>query len=178
MTLQVESRLFRHDVSRWESSLSLLFRRTFEEQVRWDDACRADPDNGYPVPSASLLFCGDHHIRTLNRRYRGQDAVTDILSFPLLDMDEGQFLLPLGRADLDQRGDHCLLPLGDLVLSLPRAMVQARRHGHSLDREVHFLALHGMLHLLGFDHDTEEREARMRAIQERLLADMGLERLP
>ncbi|HVC83520.1 MAG TPA: rRNA maturation RNase YbeY [Chloroflexota bacterium] len=115
----------------------------------------------------SLLLVDEAEIQVYNRDYRGIDAPTDVLSFSQL---EGEGLdvrtLPPGYP----------VPLGDIVISLPRMRDQARAYGHSQEREFAFLLVHGLLHLLGFDHQTVEDEERMRVTTEALLAEAGLSR--
>ncbi len=93
----------------------------------------------------SILFLGDRAMRSLNRRYRGKDATTDVLSFSLR---EGKF--PRVRPEL----------LGDIVISVPTAARQAAAAGHTLSREIDLLLVHGLLHLLGYDHERGVSEAR------------------
>jgi rRNA maturation RNase YbeY len=93
-------------------------------------------------------------MRTLNRQYRGKDRTTDVLSFALR---EGPF------ADLQPEF------LGDIVISVPVAAKQAREAGHSLAREIELLLVHGLLHLLGYDHERSLAEARRMRRKERLL---------
>ena len=100
---------------------------------------------GLPEAELSILFIGDRAMRTLNRRYRGKDETTDVLSFSLR---EGQF--PLIQPDM----------LGDIVISLPVAARHARREGHTINREIDRLLVHGLVHLLGYDHERSPREAR------------------
>lgn len=118
-----------------------------------------------PDAEVSVLFCDDEYIATLNRQYRGIDSPTDVLSFPLWEESE----LP----SLQQAEDRML---GDIVISLERAEVQAREYNHSLEREVLFLFTHGLLHLLGYDHHGEEETARMRLMEEKLLTGAGVPR--
>jgi len=108
----------------------------------------------------SLLLTDDEGIRALNCAYRGQDKPTDVLSFPLW---EGEPLPPLG---------HTALPLGDIVISLERAAAQAQGFGHSAPREAIFLFVHGLLHVLGYDHELgPEEEQRMFAQQKQIMAE-------
>jgi len=115
----------------------------------------------------SLLLVDEAEMQAFNRDYRGIDAPTDVLSFSQLE-GEGPdvWTLPPGYA----------VPLGDIVIALPRMRDQARTYGHSQEREFAFLLVHGLLHLLGFDHQTAEDEERMRATTEALLAEAGLSR--
>lgn len=118
---------------------------------------------GFGRPAeVSVTLVDNAAIHTLNREQRGVDRPTDVLSFPLFDEDYGD-------------GEYCLL--GDIVLSMERASEQAKEYGHSLEREVAFLTVHSMLHLLGYDHETsEEDEKDMFRRQEEILAGMGLVR--
>lgn len=100
-------------------------------------------------------------MRTLNRRHRGIDRATDVLSFPLLQPGEA---LPA----------HGPVLLGDLILCLPVARAQARRHGHSLDRELAVLLVHGMLHLLGHDHLQPAPARAMAELEMCVLAAIGV----
>ena len=109
----------------------------------------------------SVTLCGDGRIRELNRDYRGIDRVTDVLSFPLFDEEE----------------DGGKTPLGDIVIDVDRAAAQAQEYGHSFEREIAFLTVHSMLHLLGYDHEEgKAEESEMFARQEAILSSMGLER--
>ncbi|MCL6452449.1 MAG: rRNA maturation RNase YbeY [Alicyclobacillus sp.] len=112
----------------------------------------------------SVSLVSDEEIHDLNRTYRQVDRPTDVLSFPLR---EGG-----AQADVPDQPE----PLGDIVVSVPTAVRQAAEYGHSLQREVGFLLVHGMLHLLGYDHQTEAEEAEMTRLQEAVLTDLGLRR--
>lgn len=114
----------------------------------------------------SLAFVDDGEIRRLNRIYRGYDEKTDVLSFSLREAS------PDEPAVLD--GEDCLL--GDLVISLETARRQAEEYGHSLEREVCFLAVHGILHLLGYDHEAAGEKQRMRKREEEILGSFDLRR--
>lgn len=114
----------------------------------------------------SVTFVDNQAIRDLNREHRGMDKPTDVLSFSQLEGEEETIELPEGE----------LLPLGDIVISLERCAEQATDYGHSFERELGFLVAHGMLHLLGFDHQTPEEEADMMARTEAVLAELGLRR--
>lgn len=116
----------------------------------------------------SVTLTDDAGIHELNARFRGVDAPTDVLSFPLFDF-EGDCDEP----PIDELGmDHML---GDIVLNLDRARAQAEEYGHSTEREVAFLTVHSMLHLLGYDHETgEQDEAEMRERQRVIMEALGL----
>ena len=116
----------------------------------------------------SVTFCDGPYIRELNATYREKDSETDVLSFPMYDRDEA---VPAFEE---------LLPIGDIVLNLDRAAVQAAELGHSTLREVAFLSVHSTLHLLGYDHELSEEDdedmcRRQREIMSRLTATLEKE---
>jgi len=117
-----------------------------------------------PGVELSLTFVNDEQIRELNRDYRGKDSATDVLSFP---QDDGDGFVSVPGMPV---------MLGDIVISLPRAQEQAASFGHSLEREVVYLAVHGMLHLLGYDHEDEEGRSQMRQREEAVMNVLGLRR--
>lgn len=127
--------------------------------------------------SVVISFVSKDAISTLNDERRGIHKVTDVLSFPMLDMNEGELNAPLCDFDylFSPKGDR-LLPLGDIVICLERAKNQSIEYGHSFQREVVFLAVHSMLHLLGFDHETPNEEQNMFSKQEEIMEAIGLTR--
>ncbi|MDW7655746.1 MAG: rRNA maturation RNase YbeY [Bacillota bacterium] len=128
-------------------------------------------------PSVTVIFAGPIVMRRINRETRGIDRLTDVLSFPLLDMQEGRLVAPLGPQDYDKTANGwTMLPLGDIVIAPDIAMQQAKQYGHSVEREMAFLAVHGLLHLLGYDHDTDDREKNMMTLHEAILQPLGLNR--
>lgn len=114
----------------------------------------------------SVSFVSNNEIRRLNKVYREKDRVTDVLSFPLgLN----------GKYDINKETGCALL--GDVVISLETAMRQAEIYGHSLEREIGFLTVHSMLHLLGYDHEGSPLEERiMREKEEQVLGALGISR--
>ena len=113
-----------------------------------------------------LHLVDDATIRALNAEHRGLDESTDVLSFPLHDPHGMPFVVPADEA----------AHLGDVVVSLPRAVEQALEFGHSTDREVGYLVAHGVLHVLGYDHETEADRSRMRQREEEALRPLGFVR--
>ena len=107
-----------------------------------------------------LLFVDNEAIREMNLEYRDKDSATDVLSFPMYEPDE----------EIDDEEE---VLLGDIVISLERAQEQCEEYGHSLEREVMYLLVHGLLHLAGYDHMEEEEKKVMRAQEEKLLAVIG-----
>jgi probable rRNA maturation factor len=113
----------------------------------------------------------DAGIQALNRAHRGVDRPTDVLSFPLQDAPADApggagFVLPPGA----------VVHLGDIVLSWPRAVAQAAEYGHSVEREAAYLAVHGVLHLLGYNHEQQADARMMRAHEEAVMERLGLRR--
>lgn len=119
-----------------------------------------------PPVECAVRLVDDATIQELNRDFRQLDRATDVLSFPLWEPDEEWIL--------DEGETHVLL--GDLVISTPQARRQAKEYGHSFRRELSFLAVHGLLHLLGYDHQTPAEEQRMFRRQEEILERCGLPR--
>ena len=137
-------------------SLKMLIRRSIEATLAYEnlnDDCEV-----------SVTFCDNEKIREMNKQFRNIDRATDVLSFPLFD-DDG----------MDAHVEELNCMLGDIVLSLEKARTQAEEFGHSLEREVAFLTVHSMLHLLGYDHETgEEDEKDMRRRQSEIVDKLGL----
>ncbi len=104
-------------------------------------------EKGRPNSEVSVVFVDDGEMRTLNNRFRGVNKSTDVLAFPI---NEGRFAAI--NPDL----------LGDIVISVPRSREQSETHEHSIERELTILLIHGLLHLLGFDHETDKEEAAMK----------------
>jgi len=115
-----------------------------------------------------VTLTDDDRIHELNRTWRGIDRPTDVLSFPLREPGEGETAVHEAPEGPE--------PLGDIVISVPRAAEQAAQYGHSFERELAFLAVHGFLHLLGYDHQTPDEEREMFARQEAILEQFGLRR--
>lgn len=115
----------------------------------------------------SVTFVSNQEIRNLNKTYRNKDAETDVLSFPLTSEDGTQ----------EKNAETGAILLGDVVISLEMAVKQAQMFGHSLEREVGYLTVHSMLHLLGYDHETSPLEERiMREKEEAVLEKLGISR--
>lgn len=122
-----------------------------------------------------IVTVEEEEIRRLNRELRGNDSVTDVLSFPSLDGIFGKKLLKKDfPSDIDEQGN---LFIGSIAICVKRAEEQAEEYGHSVGRELNYLAAHGICHLLGYDHIEEDDKALMRAKEEKVLKKMGLERI-
>jgi probable rRNA maturation factor len=116
--------------------------------------------------SLTIVITGDEEVARLNRDYRQVDGPTDILSFPAQGVDE-MFELP-PEVELEVGGY-----LGDLIIAYPFTDMQAKRYHNPLDGELRLLVVHGTLHLLGYDHDAEERRREMWQIQGQVLSKLG-----
>jgi len=115
----------------------------------------------------SVSFVSNKEVKELNKIYRNKDSVTDVLSFPLTSED--------GTVEVNP--ETGAVQLGDVVISLETAVKQAQNYGHSLEREVGFLTVHSMLHLLGYDHETSQLDQRiMREKEESVLEKLGISR--
>ena len=121
---------------------------------------------GFEYPAeVSVTLCSAEYIHQLNKKYRGVDRPTDVLSFPLYE--DGEF---------DEAECQLGAPLGDIVISIPRAKEQAKELGNSFIREVAFLTVHSTLHLLGYDHErsTEEDELQCR-LQKEIIETLNID---
>ncbi|MBQ8322953.1 MAG: rRNA maturation RNase YbeY [Clostridia bacterium] len=138
-----------------------------------EKAVAADVDTDVGLAIEFLSVSGEE-IRDLNSRTRGIDKVTDVLSYPTLDGIKGK---PLKRAEhaceIDEEGR---LLIGSVVVCKDKAKEQAEEYGHSYERELHYLLVHGIMHCLGYDHMTDGEKAEMREREERVLARLGIVR--
>lgn len=125
---------------------------------------KEDVEEGTEV---SVTFVDNDRIQEINREYRDKDQPTDVISFAMEEMGEGEIAII---------GEDIPKVLGDIIISIPRAKEQADDYGHSFARELGFLAVHGFLHLLGYDHMTKEDEEKMFSRQKDILEEYGLER--
>lgn len=155
MSLQIDLQV---DVTIKQSEQAAV---TWIEQALVFAAEVAEQDN----VEVSVRIVDNQTIHELNQIYRQVDQATDVLSFPQWEPDEEQIVF----ADDP-------LPLGDIVISWQKAKEQAAEYGHSLERELGFLSVHGFLHLLGFDHHTDEDSRVMFAKQDEILQRIGLNR--
>lgn len=119
---------------------------------------------GAKESEVSLTFTDNGHIRELNKKYRGIDRETDVLSFAFDESDEPR----VEGADSSA--------IGEIIISIDKAKSQAKEYGHSLERETAFLTVHGMLHLLGYDHIEDDEREEMEAEQRFVMKKLGIER--
>lgn len=145
-----------------DDALQQLIERVIQKALEYE---------GFDKPAeVSVLLVDDTQIQEINNEFRQLDKPTDVLSFPMLDFSGGRVI--------DNVGDSYLgtVVLGDIVVSLERASAQAEEYGHSFSREVGFLVCHSVLHLLGYDHETEDDRAVMRQKEEAVLELLELTR--
>jgi probable rRNA maturation factor len=140
---------------------------------------------GVTVGEVALTFVDDEAIQELNKQYRDLDKPTDVLSFAMSEFGEDEIQINYednelngdeGSQDEETASEAFIEPLGDIIISVPRAIAQAEDYGHSVERELGFLFVHGFLHLIGYDHQSEEEEKIMFAKQEDILQKAGLTR--
>ena len=132
----------------YETLMKSVIRKAFTENY---------PNHRFEV---NVTVCDDETIKEINKEHRGIDKPTDVLSFPFLDFDSPE----------------TLTMLGDIIISRDTAYRQADEYGHSPKREFCFLAAHSALHLLGYDHETEEEREEMEAKQREILDELGIKR--
>lgn len=120
---------------------------------------------GLDNAEVSITFTDNEHIHEINRKYRKVDRPTDVISFALNEGDEPEI-----------EGGAPINVLGDIIISVEKAVEQAKDYGHSVEREVAFLTVHGMLHLLGYDHIEEEDRKEMRQEEDFVMEKLGISR--
>lgn len=119
-----------------------------------------------PQTEVSVVLSDDEYIHQLNRHYRGKDCPTDVLSFALNEGEEPEII-----------GKPEEILLGDIIISIETAARQAEEYGHNLERELAYLTVHGILHLLGYDHMTKDEKQEMRQEEEYILSFLGINRV-
>jgi probable rRNA maturation factor len=145
-----------------DEALETLVTQVVEKVLTYEEC-----EEEYEV---SISFVNNEEIRSLNMEYRGIDKETDVLSFPMVEfMDE-----ELEKEDEDAEYIEEEIALGDIVISMEKALEQSEEYRHSFNRELAFLLVHGMLHLLGYDHEEEASEGDMFEKQEMILKEMNI----
>ncbi len=147
-------------ISPYKHKLTKLFEIT--EEILEED---------FSNVNVSLNFVSEDEIRELNNNFREIDKVTDVLSFPFLEKKTTEKLINFSKEKVDG-----ILFLGDIVICKNKAVSQAKEYGHSLEREICFLALHGLLHLLGYDHIEKSDELVMQEKAKQILDKFGVVR--
>ncbi len=163
--------------------MKLLWQIETEVQPGWLSLIQNAADcalltEGVRLPcAAGIRLCGDEEIHAANLQFRGVDRSTDVLSFPTVNYPAGMTAgnaEKLLRRELDDEVDACML--GDLILSVPHVLAQAKEYGHSPEREAAYLVVHGLCHLMGYDHMEENDKRRMRMMEEKIMSSIGLSR--
>jgi homotetrameric cytidine deaminase/rRNA maturation RNase YbeY len=136
-------------------------------------ACETE---GIAAAAAYVQIVNDEAIHVLNRETRGVDRPTDVLSYPTINYKNGTAKDNPAKLRREYDPDLGAAFIGDIVISIDRARAQAKEYGHSLSRELGYLTAHAMLHLMGYDHMTDEDKPLMRAMEEKIMAKAGLQR--
>ncbi|MCJ8011416.1 rRNA maturation RNase YbeY [Paenibacillus sp. KQZ6P-2] len=136
---------------------------------------KAGEAEGVKDGEVALTFVDDKQIHELNKEYRGIDRPTDVLSFAMNEFTDEELDIVYELEEDEELQDMPDM-LGDIIISVNRAQAQSEDYGHSLEREIGFLFVHGFLHLLGYDHQDKESEAEMMGKQEAVLAEARLSR--
>ena len=145
-----------------------------QERIRALEEAMTDFIDGDVPLSVEFVFVDEEEIRRLNRELRKTDKVTDVLSFPSLEDIKGEALYAEDFPyEIDEEGN---LMIGSIAVCVKRAEEQAEEYGHSFERELHYLLVHGIMHCLGYDHMTDEEKAEMREKEEYILNKLGITR--
>lgn len=149
--------------------IGLKYRKIIKKVV---DMALQITDNDLPQAVISYTFMNEKEMQKLNLKSRNVDRVTDVLSFPMIEIKQGEKL----QDYLNELSPDGNLYIGDVVICPRKAKTQAKEYGHSLRREVAFLALHGLLHILGYDHIKEGDECVMQDTANKVLNALGIRR--
>ncbi|MCH1983334.1 rRNA maturation RNase YbeY [Ruminococcus sp. OA3] len=147
-------------------------------QVAEDVMCTVLEQENCPYDAeVSIVLTGENEIRETNRMFRNIDSVTDVLSFPVIDFESpADYTIIKESAGEYINPDSDLLMLGDIMICVPRMLLQAEEYGHGTKREYAFLIAHSLLHLLGYDHMEAEDAAVMEQKQEQVLKQLNITR--
>lgn len=131
----------------------------------------------YSDVTVNLTFTDEETIKETNRDFRNMDSVTDVLSFPAVEFERPADFTGIKKGDPEYfDADTGELILGDIMICVKRAREQAEEYGHSFRREIAFLITHSLLHLLGYDHETDEERLVMEEKQRNILNDLNITR--
>ncbi|ADH60697.1 protein of unknown function UPF0054 [Thermoanaerobacter mathranii subsp. mathranii str. A3] len=159
MNILIDNRQSKVDAANLEELIEKVIKTVLEVEEVIDNV------------EVSVSFVDNEEMRKLNKYYRGIDKPTDVLSFPLAEFEETYDKIE----KIDQESEE-VQPIGDIVISLEKALEQSMEYGHSFEREVAYLTAHSMLHLLGYDHQTEEERKIMRQKEEEIMARLNIRR--
>lgn len=161
MAVLIDNRQNHIDISSDKEILVERIVKAVLDYEKWDEEVEV-----------SISFVDNKEIQNLNREFRNIDAPTDVLSFPMLEYEEGSD----NEAYSEEDYNEAEIPLGDIVISTEKVIEQSKEYGHSQDRELAFLLVHGMLHLLGYDHMNAEDEQIMFKKQDEILDMLNIKR--
>ncbi len=161
MAVLIDNRQNHIDISSDKEILVERIVKAVLDYEKWDEEVEV-----------SISFVDNKEIQNLNREFRNIDAPTDVLSFPMLEYEEGSD----NEAYSEEDYIEAEIPLGDIVISTEKVIEQSKEYGHSQDRELAFLLVHGMLHLLGYDHMNAEDEQIMFKKQDEILDMLNIKR--
>ena len=116
----------------------------------------------------NIILTNSEHIRSINKQYRNIDKETDVLSFPMFEKEEIE--------NMKKNGNDINEPLGDIIISIERVKHQAEEYGHSFERELSYMLVHGFYHLMGYDHMNDEEKKQMREKEEKVLNNLNINR--
>lgn len=160
-----------------QTKLNLTFQKKSFQNINYTRIIRAcveavlHEENVTAACEINVLITDDKGIHAINLGSRGVDKPTDVLSFPMFQLEAGNYPVDWQELTDPETG---LVPLGDMCISLERAKAQAAEFGHSLRREIGYLTIHSVLHLLGYDHlDEGEQKKQMRAKEEKIAATIA-----
>lgn len=163
--------------------VELEIRKPAALPAGWDGLLRRTADaaarvEGLDMPLAvHLVITDDADIRAINAAYRGLDRATDVLSFPAVSYPAGRHAADVpALVSREYDPDLGAASLGDIIISLEHAFSQASEYGHSPERECCYLLAHGLFHLFGYDHETEEERREMRVMEEKTMSEVHMER--
>lgn len=144
-----------------------------KEILALENALGESVDSDVPL-ALEVIFVSEEEIRSLNAQTREIDKVTDVLSYPTLDGIKGEEIK--GAEHPFEIDEEARLVIGSVAVCIQRAKEQAKEYGHSFERELNYLIVHGAMHCLGYDHMTDEDKAEMREREEFVLTKMGIKR--
>ena len=144
------------EVEDWEKIVKKVFEKCFQEETLQDSKLYI-----------TVTFTTPKNIQSINKRYRNIDKPTDVLSFPMFQREE------LNKK-IKEKDFLYQDILGDIVISIPKVEEQAKEYGHSFERELSYMLVHGFYHLMGYDHIEEEDKKRMRTKEEKILKTLNI----
>ena len=155
----------------WETEEENAFSQTCLQAI--ERAVEREVETDIPL-LVEVALVDEEEIRRLNRETRNLDKVTDVLSYPALEREVGERIR--GKDYPFEQDENGRLTLGSIAICTARAREQAEEYGHSFERELYYLLVHGIMHCLGYDHETDDDRVKMREREEKVLSFAGLTR--